>query len=144
LADYPTKPCLRFHYIRLELNWDAAGRSDVYMKYIATRPRTERLGAHGLFGDSDTIDLDQGDDRAGRLHRQRVDGTLFLCGGKDATRLGYDSAGTWRNMLKAHRNEIAAAMKIPPENFRWYAAFHDEGGHPHVHMMAWSADPSQG
>lgn len=35
-------------------------------------------------------------------------------------------------------------MKIPLDNFRWYAAFHDEGEHPHVHMMAWSADPAQG
>lgn len=39
--------------------------------------------------------------------------------------------------------DIAAAMKIPPEDFRWYAAFHDEGNHPHVHMMAWSAKPNQ-
>ena len=34
-------------------------------------------------------------------------------------------------------------MKIPPEDFRWYAAFHDEGNHPHVHMMAWSVKPGQ-
>jgi len=40
-------------------------------------------------------------------------------------------------------NDIAAAMKIPPEDFRWYAAFHDEGNHPHAHMMAWSAKPNQ-
>ena len=39
--------------------------------------------------------------------------------------------------------DIATAMKIPPEDFRWYAAFHDEGNHPHVHMMAWSAKPNQ-
>ena len=34
-------------------------------------------------------------------------------------------------------------MKTPPEDLRWYAAFHDEGNHPHVHMMAWSAKPNQ-
>ena len=34
-------------------------------------------------------------------------------------------------------------MKIPQEDFRWYAAFHDEGNHPHVHMMAWSVKPNQ-
>ena len=44
---------------------------------------------------------------------------------------------------KAAITDIAAAMKIPPEDFRWYAAFHDEGNHPHVHMMAWSAKPNQ-
>ena len=33
--------------------------------------------------------------------------------------------------------------KIPPSDFRWYAAFHDEGEHPHIHMMVWSAKPGQ-
>ena len=35
-------------------------------------------------------------------------------------------------------------MNIPPNEFRWYAAFHDEGDHPHVHMMAWSAGDAPG
>ncbi len=33
-------------------------QSDGYMKYIATRPRAERLGDHGLFGD-EAVDLEQ-------------------------------------------------------------------------------------
>ena len=44
---------------------------------------------------------------------------------------------------KQQITDIAAAMKIPSEDFRWYAAFHNEGHHPHVHMMAWSAKPDQ-
>ena len=32
-------------------------RPDGYMKYIATRPRVEGQGSHGLFGDEDTVDL---------------------------------------------------------------------------------------
>ena len=40
-------------------------------------------------------------------------------------------------------NEIAAAVNISSSDFRWYAAFHDEGGHPHIHMIAWSAKPGQ-
>lgn len=35
-------------------------------------------------------------------------------------------------------------MNIPPDQLRWCAAFHDEGGHPHVHAMVWSADPKRG
>ena len=62
---------------------------------------------------------------------------------EDAERLGYDHAPQWRNLIRAHRNDIAAAMNIPPGDFRWYAAFHDEGDHPHIHMMAWSAKPGQ-
>ena len=62
---------------------------------------------------------------------------------EDAERLGYDHAPQWRNLIRAHRNDIAAAMNIPPGDFGWYAAFHDEGDHPHIHMMAWSAKPGQ-
>ena len=40
--------------------------------------------------------------------------------------------------------DMAEAMKIPWEDFRWYAAFHDEAHHPHVHMVCFSADPSKG
>ena len=46
-------------------------------------------------------------------------------------------------LLRSQRNMIAQQMKIAPENFRWYAAFHNEGHHPHVHMMAYSIDPNE-
>ena len=62
---------------------------------------------------------------------------------EDATRLGYDNAKAWMNLLRANRNDIASAMNIPPNHFRWYAAYHDEGDHPHVHMMAWSTVPEE-
>ena len=35
-------------------------------------------------------------------------------------------------------------MKIPLDQFRWYAAFHDESHHPHVHMVCYSADGKSG
>ena len=122
----------------LETNWDAAQRSDVYMKYIATRPRVEKLGTHGLFGDEDDVDLD-----TAITEIENVTGNVWThiisLKREDAERLGYDNASTWRNLLRAHRNDIAEAMRIAPNDFRWYAAFHNEGDHPHVHMMAWSA-----
>ena len=62
---------------------------------------------------------------------------------EDAERLGCDNVKAWRNLLRIHRNEIAAAMNIPPADFCWYAAFHDEGHHPHTHMMAWPVKPGQ-
>lgn len=43
-----------------------------------------------------------------------------------------------------HEVDLAKAMKIPINQFHWYAAFHDEGHHPHIHMMVWSDDPKQG
>lgn len=122
----------------LELNWDAANRSDIYMKYIATRPRAEKLGAHGLFGDGDNVDLEKAMDELEK-YEGRVWTHIISLRREDAARLGYDNANAWWNLLKAHRNDIAAAMRISPNDFRWYAAFHNEGTHPHVHMMAWCA-----
>ena len=39
---------------------------------------------------------------------------------------------------------IAEAMRIRTDDFRWYAAYHDEGHHPHVHMMVWSTELEKG
>ena len=128
--------------LALESNWDRVQGMEGYAKYIALRPRAERLGEHGLFGDNDAVDLaavaDELDHYTGNVWTH-----IISLHREDAERLGYNHADAWRTLLRTHRNDIAAAMKIPPEDFRWYAAFHDEGNHPHVHMMAWSAKPNQ-
>ena len=128
--------------LALESNWDRVQGMEGYAKYIALRPRAERLGEHGLFGDDDAVDLaavaDELDHYTGNVWTH-----IISLHREDAERLGYDHAEAWRTLLRTHRNDIAAAIKIPPEDFRWYAAFHDEGNHPHVHMMAWSAKPNQ-
>ena len=128
--------------LALESNWDRVQGMEGYAKYIALRPRAERLGEHGPFGDNDAVDLaavaDELDHYTGNVWTH-----IISLHREDAERLGYDHADTWRTLLRTHRNDITAAMKIPPEDFRWYAAFHDEGNHPHVHMMAWSAKLNQ-
>lgn len=145
-ADYqehPTKAnASAFISQALEENWSDVQKSDGYMKYIATRPRAERLGSHGLFGDKDGVELDKAMTEL-ENYTGNVWTHIISLKREDAERLGYDNARAWRNLLRAHRNDIAAAMSIPPQDFRWYAAFHDEGNHPHVHVMAWSAKPGQ-
>ena len=141
--EHPTKAnASAFISQALEENWSDVQKSDGYMKYIATRPRAERLGSHGLFSDKDGVELDKAmaelEDYTGNVWTH-----IISLKREDAERLGYDNARAWRNLLRAHRNDIAAAMNIPPQDFRWYAAFHDEGDHPHVHMMAWSVKPGQ-
>ena len=128
--------------LALESNWDRVQGMEGYAKYIALRPRAERLGEHGLFGDDDGVDLAAVEDELDH-YTGNVWTHIISLHREDAERLGYDHADAWRTLLRTHRNDIAAGMKIPPEDFRWYAAFHDEGNHPHVHMMAWSAKPNQ-
>ena len=145
-SDYEAKPTKAnasvFITRALEENWPQVQQSDGYMKYIATRPRAERLGNHGLFGDEDGVDLEQAMDELNQ-YTGNVWTHIISLKREDAARLGYDNARAWMNLVRANRNDIAAAMNIPPNHFRWYAAFHDEGDHPHVHMMAWSTVPSE-
>lgn len=115
---------------------------DGYMKYIATRPRVERHGEHGLFS-SRPVSLDAAL-REVEQYTGNVWTFIWSLRREDAARLGYDRAESWRKLIKAHQVEIAEAMKIPPDRLCWYAAFHDEGHHPHVHAMVWSADPTRG
>ena len=109
-----------------------------YMEYMAQRPRS-----HGLFSSADGIDLDTAMDEVAR-HEGKVWTVIWSLRREDAARLGYDNAKNWRTLLRAHQVELAQAMKLPPSKLRWYAAFHDEGHHPHVHVMVWSTDPKQG
>ena len=145
-ADYMQKPtkanASSLITLALEEHWKQVQQTDGYMKYIATRPRAERLGDHGLFGDTDHVDLDSAMSEL-EHYTGNVWTHILSLHREDAERLGYNNAQAWRALLRAHRNDIAAAMHIPPQDFRWYAAFHNEGHHPHIHMMAWSVKPGQ-
>ena len=119
----------------VELMEPAAGG---YLEYMAERPRS-----HGLFSADGPADLEQTMEEI-NAHTGPVWTFVYSLKREDAARLGCENSESWRRLLLAHQTELAAAMKIPPSNFRWCAAFHDEKHHPHIHMMAWSDDPKQG
>ncbi len=145
--DYQTNPTVAtasaFITAAIDYNAHALKEGDGYMRYIATRPRAEQHGGHGLFSSAPTVSLD-GAMAEEKAHAGNEWTFILSLRREDAARLGYDSATAWRQLLMRHSGEIAAAMKISPKDLRWYAAFHDEGHHPHVHMMVWSADPKCG
>ena len=145
-ADYTERPtkanASALITMALEEHWEDVRASDGYARYIATRPRAERLGSHGLFGNEDAVDLDAAMAEVA-AYQGNIWTHIISLKREDASRLGYDNARAWCTLLRANRYEIAAAMNIPPNHFRWYAAFHDEGEHPHVHMMAWSTQPGE-
>lgn len=125
-------------YIATRDGVELVNAGDQYLKYIAERPRS-----HGLFSNANNTNLKDTMKEVG-THPAPVWTFIYSLKREDAARLGYDSAESWRKLLLAHQTELAEAMKIPPNQFRWCAAFHDEKHHPHVHMMVWSTDPKQG
>ena len=118
--------------------------SKTYADYIATRPRAQRFGAHGLFTDDGrTVNLRKVSHEL-NIHEGNVWTAIISLRREDAERLGYDSGERWRDLLRAHAQEFSEQFHIPMENLRWFAAFHNESYHPHVHMIIYSTDTSAG
>lgn len=146
--DYQTSPtqvnASGFITRALEENFDRAAKRKNYIQYIANRPHAQRIGAHGLFTSADgPLTLSQVAE-AVSSHPGTVWLPIISLRREDAARLGYDNAESWRNLLSSYAMEMAQGLKIPWEDFRWYAAFHNESHHPHIHMVCYSADPTKG
>jgi len=114
-----------------------------YVKYIAERPRVEKLSTHGLFTDDGVPIVLSKVQKEVAESKSNVWTYIISLKREDAERLGYNNAKAWMNLIRSQRNMIAENMKIAPENFKWYAAFHNEGHHPHVHMIAYSTKPNE-
>ena len=128
----------------IEDNYDQIAKRENYVSYIAQRPRAERLGAHGLFnGTGDALELSRIAEEVAN-HPGNVWLPIISLRREDAARLGYDNARQWQALLSNYAPQIADTMNIPWEQFRWYASYHDEGAHPHVHMVCYSADGRSG
>ena len=123
--------------------YEISGRK-AYADYIATRPRAERFGSHGLFTDDGvqvqlskvTEELDS--------HKGNIWTAIISIRREDAERLGFNTGTRWRDMLRTQTEALAKNLKIPMENLRWYAAFHNESHHPHVHLIAYSTVENEG
>ena len=128
----------------IEDNYDQIAKRENYVSYIAQRPRAERFGAHGLFnGTGDTLELSRIAEEVAN-HPGNVWLPIISLRREDADRLGYNNARQWQALLSNYAPQIADAMKIPWEQFRWYASYHDEGTHPHIHMVCYSMDGRSG
>ncbi len=122
----------------IEENVDRIGKKENYIGYIAMRPRVEKSGAHGLFSYSDeSINLSKVAKEVGN-HDGIVWTTVISLRREDATKLGYDNLPAWKTLLRAKSQDLANAMGIPITEMKWYAAFHNESGHPHVHLVSYS------
>ena len=147
-ADYQESPtrgnASEFIMRAVEDNLDQIAKMENYMDYIAKRPRAQRFGSHGLFtGSDEPLTLSKIQNEIAH-HPGTVWLPVISLRREDAARLGFDHAERWKGFLSSYSVEMAQAMKIPLEQFRWYAAFHDETHHPHIHMICYSADSKSG
>lgn len=128
----------------LEWNQDQLSDRENYVDYLANRPRVERVGEHGLFTDAGTPVVISKVQEEVKHHKGPVWTHVVSLRREDAARLGYDSGKQWRELLRSKRAMLSKHMKIDSENLRWYAAFHNESHHPHVHIMVFSAKDNDG
>lgn len=113
--------------------------NEVYVKYIAERPRS-----HGLFG-SENVDVTDITQLGNELADLTKSGTCIYRGivslhEIDAMELGYDKKENWETFMRNTMPDIAGQFKIPIDKLAWTAAVHAEKGHPHVHFMFWRTD----
>ena len=128
----------------LEDNVSEVMNSKTYADYIATRPRAQRFSSHGLFTDDGVqVQLSKVSDEL-NLHEGNVWPVIISLRREDAERLGFDDGVRWRDMLRTQTEALSTNLKIPMENLKWFAAFHNESHHPHVHLIAYSVDEQEG
>lgn len=127
-----------FINITIEDNVDLIGKKENYVGYIAMRPRVEKQGSHGLFSQTDKPINLTAVSREVADHEGAVWTTIMSLRREDAEKLGYGNAKAWRDLLRGQANKLAKAMGIPLGDLRWYAAFHNEGNHPHIHLVSYS------
>ena len=128
----------------LEDNAQEMMSGKTYADYIATRPRAQRFGSHGLFTDDGVeINLTNVSEEL-CLHQGNVWTAIISLRREDAARLGFDDGYRWRDMLRTQTQALSKNLKIPMENLRWFAAFHNESHHPHVHLIAYSMIENEG
>lgn len=128
----------------IEDNLSSIINSPTYADYIATRPRAERIGSHGLFSSGDEpIVLSKVSEELNN-HQGNVWTIIASLKREDAERLGFDNAARWKSMIGSQVCQIASNTRIPVENLKWYGAFHNEGNHPHVHIIVYSTNPKEG
>lgn len=146
--DYLNKPtrenASEFISRAIEDHADEIMTSKTYADYIATRPRAERIGSHGLFTEEGVqVNLAKVS-RELNLHNGNVWTAIISLRREDAERLGYNTGERWRQMLRAQSQELSDQLHIPMQDLKWFAAFHNEGHHPHVHLMVYSTNRSEG
>jgi len=144
LAEPNRENASEFISITLEQHIEQIGDKEKYLDYIANRPRVEKFDTHGLFtvGEQELILSQVAKEIA--EHSGNVWTPIISLRREDAEKFGFEDAGSWKALISSKAMELAESLKIHPDNLKWYAAFHNESHHPHIHMICYSTNPNEG
>ena len=122
-------------------------RDYLHVGYIAMRPRSvrNRDGAHGLFGylsptePCDKMPWQETAKHIRQLSKRKVNifRSVISFDRPDAEERGLVTHMDWREYAEQHMRILAEKNGISIANLGWCGAFHDEGSHPHLHIVFW-------
>lgn len=128
----------------LEMVREVLDGRENYIDYLANRPGAEKVGTHGLFSDMGKEVVISKVQKEVCEHEGPVWTHVISLRREDAERLGYNSATEWMALIRSKRAALSKAMRIDSQHLQWYAAFHNESHHPHVHLMVYSSKDNEG
>ena len=113
----------------------------IHSKYMAERP-----GSEGLFGPAGVVMDGAKIDAEIARHTGPVWRLVVSVHEDDVRAMGGQlmHRPAWEDAVRAAIPKMAEGMGIPAADLRWSAAMHRKQGHPHVHILLWSADPAKG
>ena len=119
-------------------------KKENYIDYLGNRPHVVKIGEHGLFSNKgEEVNLNRVAEEVAE-HKGTIWTNVISVRREDAQRLGYDNVVEWQSLVRSKVGELSEAFKIKPENLKWYAAFHNESHHPHIHLVVYSKNESEG
>jgi len=119
----------------------------LHIGYIAMRPRSMKNedGVHGLFGylspkePCDKMPWQETAKYVRQLSKQNVNifRSIISFDRPDADELGLLTQKDWREYAEQHIHTLAEKNGIHLANLGWCGAYHNEGDHPHLHIVFW-------
>lgn len=119
----------------------------LHVGYIAMRPRSMKNedGVHGLFGyitpnqPVDKIPWQETAKYVRQLSKRDVNifRGIISFNRSDAEEIGLKTQKDWREYAEQHIHTLAKENNIRFTDLGWCGAFHNEGDHPHLHIVFW-------
>lgn len=116
-------------------------KTEYYSNINLHKPKYKTL-EHGLFSDHEFTLREVKDEVSS--HTGYIWSYIITLRREDADRLGYNSQRNWKSLIKSSLPQFASYYGMSLSNIRWYAAMHNTTHHPHVHLILFSKDPTEG